>query len=69
VFIFEDGALTVEGPSPRPIDCYIDADPVAFLLVAWARQGLGAATVRRELVVSGPKAWLGPKFRSLMRNP
>jgi hypothetical protein len=69
VFVFDDGELTIEDPSRRPIDCYIDADPVAFLMVAWGREGLGPATVRRELVVSGPKAWLGPKFRSLMRNP
>lgn len=69
VFIFDDGALSIEGPSRRPVDCYIDADPVAFLLVAWGRRGLGAATAARELVVSGPKAWLGPRFRSLMRNP
>lgn len=69
VFVFEDGALTVEAPSSRPIDCFISADPVAFLLVAWGRQNQATAIVKRQLVVSGPQAWLGLRFRSLLRNP
>lgn len=27
------------------------------------------ATVNRQLVASGPKAFLGPRYRALMRNP
>ncbi|MGH9180114.1 MAG: SCP2 sterol-binding domain-containing protein, partial [Acidimicrobiales bacterium] len=69
VWVFDDGALTIEAPSSRPVDCFISADPVALLLVTWGRQNQAPAIVKRQLVVSGPKAWLGPKFRSLMRNP
>ena len=69
VFVFDDGEMTVEAPSSRPVDCRIDADPVAFLLVAWGRQSPGEAIVARQLVASGPKAWLAPRFRSLLRNP
>ncbi|MGH9278115.1 MAG: SCP2 sterol-binding domain-containing protein [Acidimicrobiales bacterium] len=69
VFAFDDGALSVEAPSSRPVDCIITADPATLLLVVWGRQDQARAIVQRQLVVSGPKAWLGPRLRSLMRNP
>ena len=68
-FIFNDGALSVEDPSPRPVDCHISADPVAFLLVAWTRQSQWTAIATGKLLAWGRKPWLGPKFRSLMRKP
>lgn len=68
-FVFEDGALTVEAPSSRPVDCIIDADPSALLLVAWNRVNQAQAIAERKLVPSGPKAWLAPRLRSLMRTP
>lgn len=66
---FDDGALSVESPPRRPADCRIVADPVALLLVIWGRMPQAPAIVDRRLVVSGPQAWLGPRLRSLMRNP
>lgn len=68
-FIFKDGALSVEDPSPRTVDCHISADPVAFLMVAWARQSQWTAIATGKLLAWGRKPWLGPKFRGLMRNP
>lgn len=67
VFVFDDGALTVEPPTSRPIDCIISADPAALLLVVWKRVSPAAAIVDRRLVISGPKAWLGPRLPALMR--
>jgi hypothetical protein len=71
VFAFDDGALTVEPTqsSARRIDCHISADPAALLLVAWARQSQWVAIARGQMVAWGRKPWLGPKLRSLMRNP
>ena len=69
VFAFDDGTLTVEAPSSRPVDCIIDADPAALLLVAWGRMNQAHAIRDRKLVASGPKDWLAPRLRSLMRNP
>lgn len=69
VFAFDDGALSLEAPSDRPIDCIIDADPAALLLVVWGRQDQAKAILDRKLVPSGPKAHLAPRLRSLMRNP
>src|SRR5262249_13876053 len=37
-FIFDNGGLTIEEPSSRTVDCHVSADPVALLLVAFARQ-------------------------------
>ncbi|HYZ37693.1 MAG TPA: maleylpyruvate isomerase N-terminal domain-containing protein [Pseudonocardiaceae bacterium] len=68
-FIFNDGALRVEDPAPRQVDCHISADPVAFLMVAWARQSQWTAIAAGKLLAWGRKPWLGPKFRGLMRNP
>ena len=68
-FVFNDGQLSVEDPSPRRVDCRISADPVAFLMVTWARQSQWSAIAKGKLVAWGRKPWLGPKFRRLMRNP
>ena len=67
--VFDNGALTADPPSFGPPDCIITADPAALLLVIWGRVHQAKAIVERKLVASGPKAWLGPRLRSLMRNP
>lgn len=69
LFAFDNGALAVD-PWPSPVvDCVITADPATLLLVIWGREHQARAIVERRLVASGPKAWLGPRLRSLMRNP
>lgn len=68
-FIFNDGALTIEDPSSRKVDCHISADPVALLTVAWGRQSQWAAIAKGKLMAWGRKPWLGPRFRTLLRNP
>jgi uncharacterized protein (TIGR03083 family) len=69
VFRFVDGRLTVEPPSPRPVDCRISADPVAFLLVGYGRVSQWPQIARGKMVAWGRKPWLGVKFRSLLRKP
>ncbi|MGH3764961.1 MAG: SCP2 sterol-binding domain-containing protein, partial [Pseudonocardiaceae bacterium] len=68
-FIFNDGALSIEDPSPRKVDCHISADPVAFLMVAWSRQSQWTAIANGKLLAWGRKPWLGTRFRPLIRNP
>jgi len=68
-FVFNDGELRVEEPSPVRIDCHISADPAAMLLVTWARQSQWSAIARGQLTAWGRKPWLGPRFRSLLLNP
>lgn len=68
-FAFDDGALTIEGPTPDPVDCHISADPAALLLVAWGRRSQWRAIATGKLVAWGRKPWLGPRLRVLLRNP
>lgn len=68
-FVFHDGSLMVEEPSDRPVDCYISADPTAFVMVYWNRQSQWNAIAKGQLIAWGRKPWLGLKFRSLIRNP
>jgi hypothetical protein len=68
-FVFTDGELTVEGPSSRTVDCHLWADPVALLLVVWARQSQWGPIATGRLVAWGRRPWLGLKLRRLMKNP
>ncbi|MGH3536214.1 MAG: SCP2 sterol-binding domain-containing protein [Pseudonocardiaceae bacterium] len=67
--VFDNGALRIEKPSPRRVDCYISADPVAFLKIVWGRQSQWPAIARGQVLAWGRKPWLGPRFRVLLRNP
>lgn len=68
-FVFDDGALRIEQPSSRRVDCHIWADPVALLMVTWGRQSLWPAIAQGKLLAWGRKPWLGPRFRALVGNP
>jgi SCP-2 sterol transfer family len=68
-FIFDDGTLSIEDPSPREVDCHISADPVAFLMVVWSRQNQWTAITKGKLLAWGRRPWLGPRLKSLIRNP
>lgn len=66
--VFDDGALRIDR-APGRVDCHLSADPVAMLLVAWGRRSQWPAIATGRLVAWGPKPWLGPRLRTLMRNP
>ena len=68
-FVFNDGMLRIEDPSPGPVDCHLSADPVAMLRMIWNRQSQWSAIAQGKLLPWGRKPWLGPRFRALMSNP
>ena len=68
-FVFNDGVLRIEDPSPGKVDCHISADPVALLRVLWNRQSQWSAIAKGKLLAWGRKPWWGPRFRTLIRNP
>ena len=68
-FVFDDGAVTLEEPGGRRVDCHVLADPVAMLNVMWGRQSQWKAIAKGQLLAWGRKPWLGPKLRLLLRNP
>ena len=66
---FRDGAASVEPPASRPVDCWISADPTAFLLFGYGRTGLWGPMARGRLVAGGRRPWLALRYRRLLRNP
>lgn len=68
-FVFEDATLRVEAPSERRVDCHLSADPVALLLVLWARRNQWSAIATGGLVAWGRRPWLGLRLRRSLRNP
>ena len=68
-FTFENGALSVDDAPPRPIDCKLSVDPIAYLLVGYGRIGQYGQVLRGKVLVYGRKPWLGLKLGSLIANP
>lgn len=66
---FENGVLSVDEAPPRPVDCRISVDPVAYLLVGYGRIGQWGQTLKGKVLVWGRKPWLGLKLGSLIANP
>jgi len=69
VFLFDDGALTVEAPSSKKVDCHVSAAPAAFLLVAWGRISQWRAIGTGQLLAWGRRPWMGVRMRGMLRNP
>jgi hypothetical protein len=69
LLLLDDGAMTVEAPSRRKVDCHLSADPAAFLLVAWGRISQWRAIPRGQLVAWGRRPWMGLRLRGMLRNP
>ncbi|MER7834764.1 maleylpyruvate isomerase family mycothiol-dependent enzyme [Streptomyces sp. NPDC096040] len=64
-----DGAVRVAaGPLERP-DCTILIDPVAFLLIALGRRNPWLAMARGQVLATGRKPWLAPRFPTLFTSP
>jgi uncharacterized protein (TIGR03083 family) len=63
----DDGTATI-GPAGGKVDCWISADPVAFLLVGYGRRGQWGATLRGQMVAGGRKPWLALKFSKLLMS-
>jgi hypothetical protein len=67
--VLDDGALSIEPPSARRVDCHISASPVALFLLFWSR-----TRQWRELLSGGVLAWgrrpsLGLRLPRMLRNP
>jgi len=66
---FEDGAVSIEPPSNRRVDCHVNADAAALFLVMWGRRSQWPAVFTGKLASWGRRPWLGPRLRHLLRNP
>jgi uncharacterized protein (TIGR03083 family) len=61
----EDGVASV-GPPYGGVDCWINADPVAFLLVGYGRVGQWSQVLRGRIIAGGRKPWLATKFATVI---
>ena len=64
----DDGVAEIAQPGPAA-DCWISADPAAFLLVGYGRSGQWAQIARGKLIAGGRKPWLGFAFGQLITGP
>lgn len=69
-FIFNDGTLRIEEPSPevKP-DVHISANPAAFMLVGYGRMSHWGPIFKGQITAWGRKPWLALRFSSLLKNP
>jgi len=63
----DDATAAVTAPDGRA-DCWIFADPAAFLLVGYGRAGQWGQALRGKIVVGGRKPWLGLKFGKILTS-
>ena len=63
----DDGTADVGDPN-GPVDCWISADPTAFLLVGYGRVGQWSQALRGRLISGGRKPWLGLKFADMLTS-
>jgi Mycothiol maleylpyruvate isomerase N-terminal domain len=61
-------AALERGRATRP-DCWISADPEAFLLVGFGRTGQWGQIARGRMLAGGRKPWLAAAFGSLITGP
>lgn len=67
--LFDDGALTVEPPSDRKVDCHLSVDPAAFLLVGWGRINQWRAIPKGQLLPWGRRPWMALRLRGMLASP
>jgi uncharacterized protein (TIGR03083 family) len=66
--VFDDGTLCVTSGSAESVDCHLSADPTAFLLVMYGRQGPLRSALTGKAAVWGRKPWLAFRLPSLLQR-
>jgi uncharacterized protein (TIGR03083 family) len=69
VMSFAEGSVTVAPKDGQRVDCVINADPAAFLLVGYGRTSQWGPILRGKLLAAGRKPWLALRFSNLLVNP
>ena len=65
----DDGALTIEPPSGRPVDCHLSAEPATLFLLIWSRAGQWPGVLTGRLSMWGRRPWLAARLPRMLRNP
>ncbi len=67
--MFDDAAATVSDAPGRRVDCRINADPVAMLLVSYGRTSAVGAALQGRIVAWGRRPWAALAFPNLLLSP
>jgi hypothetical protein len=67
--VLDDGAVSIEPPSGRPVDCHISAEPATLFLMIWSRTGLWRGALAGGMSMWGRRPWLGIRLAGMLRNP
>jgi len=70
IFTIADSALAIEAPAAgQHPDCYLSADPWAFLLVLYSRSGPVKPALTGQILAWGRRPWLAFTLPTLFRKP
>jgi uncharacterized protein (TIGR03083 family) len=70
IFTVADGALAIQAPAAgQRADCYLSADPWAFLLVLYGRSGPLKPALTGQILAWGHRPWLAFTLPALFRKP
>jgi len=67
--VFDDGALSIEPPSSRPVDWRISAEPTALFLALWSRRSPWSDMLTGRLRIWGRRPGVGLRLPRMLRNP
>jgi uncharacterized protein (TIGR03083 family) len=67
--VFDDGTAHVASGANNSVDCHLSADPSAFLLVMYGRQGPLRPALTGKIVAWGRRPWLAFRMPSLLQRP
>ena len=67
--LLDDGAVTMEPPSSRPVDCHLSAEPATLFLLIWSRTSQWPGVLTGRLALWGRRPWLGSRLPQMLRNP
>jgi hypothetical protein len=67
--VLDDGAVSIESPSRRQVDCHISAEATTLFLLIWSRTSQWPGALTGRLAIWGRRPWLGLRLPSMLRNP
>jgi uncharacterized protein (TIGR03083 family) len=65
---FDNGLLTIDVETNRPVDCRISFEPVDYLLLGYGRKSQWSSVLTGKIVAYGRKPWLGLRLPKLLHS-
>jgi len=65
----DDGTARIAASSSDRVDCHVQADPAAFVLLTYGRKNQWRLIARGKILAWGRKPWMALKFKGLFLDP